>query len=264
MKRQLSATFSMDYDDAGHGKPVVLLHAFPLARAMWRPQVEALQAEYRVITPDLRGFGDSGGFTDAPSIRQMADDVAGLLDALGVTEPVVLGGLSMGGYVALTFARDHAARLLGLILADTRAEPDNAEGKANRDNLIAFAQRHTAADVIEQMLPKMLSDETRSRRPEVVAEVKRLAAAQSVDGVVTGLQALRDRPDSSPVLGGIRVPTLVVVGADDALTPRAMAETLVAGIRGARLEIIPGAGHLSNLEQPAAFNEAVRAFLAAC
>src|SRR5439155_13636424 len=121
------------YDDAGRGKPVVLLHAFPLARSMWRPQVEALRGEFRVIVPDLRGFGETGGFTGAPSVERMADDVAALLDALKVGEPVALGGLSMGGYVALAFARRHPGRLRALVLADTRAEADTADARANRD-----------------------------------------------------------------------------------------------------------------------------------
>jgi 3-oxoadipate enol-lactonase len=261
MKAQITTTTTMAYDDAGKGRPVVLLHAFPFSRAMWRPQVEALRDDHRVLTPDLRGFGGTSPFEQAPSVEQMADDVAGLLDTLKLGEPVVLGGLSMGGYVALAFARRNPSRLRALILADTRAEPDNAEGKANRDKLIAFAQRHTPRDVIDSVMPKMVSAETRSQRPEVVEEVRRIASAQTPAGIVGALQALRDRPDATASLGALRVPTLVLVGSEDALTPPAMSETLATGIAGARLVKIPGAGHLSNLEQPAAFNAAVRSFL---
>src|SRR5436309_7326571 len=124
MKVQIAGTFAVEYDDVGAGPAVVLLHAFPLSRSMWRPQREDLQSVCRVITPDLRGFGGTGGFEGPPSVDQMADDVAALLDALPVNEPVVVGGLSMGGYVALAFARRFAGRLRGLILADTRAEAD--------------------------------------------------------------------------------------------------------------------------------------------
>lgn len=248
-------------DDTGQGRPVVLLHGFPLDRRMWRPQVEALRAAYRVIVPDQRGFGNSPPFDGPPSIDRMADDVAALLDALGITEPVAVGGLSMGGYVALAFARRHPQRLRALILADTRAEPDNAEGKANRDRLIAAAAEHGVAAVLDAMLPKLLGEPTRSQRPEVVEEIRQIAAAQSVAAIQDGLRALRDRPDATPTLGAIRVPALVLVGSEDVLTPPSMAQTLAQGIRGARLQIISGAGHLANLEKPAEFNAAVRAFL---
>src|SRR5262249_50378142 len=149
----------------------------------------------RVIAPDLRGFGGTSPFAGPPSLEQMADDVAALLDALGVREPVVLGGLSMGGYVTFAFVRIHAGRLRALILADTRAEADGAEARANRDRLIAFAQAHTARDVIEQMLPKLVGETTRTRRPEVVEEVRRVASAQTAEGIIGALEAMRDRPD---------------------------------------------------------------------
>jgi pimeloyl-ACP methyl ester carboxylesterase len=248
-------------DDIGSGPPIVLLHAFPLARAMWRPQTQALQSRYRVIAPDLPGFGNSGAFTGAPSVETMADAVAALLDALAVSEPIVLGGLSMGGYVALAFARRHARRLRGLILADTRAEADSAEARANRDRTIAFARQHTAADVIEQMLPKLLGDTTRAQRPLAADEVRRISMAQPIDGFVAALQALRDRPDATAGLAAISVPTLVLVGSEDTLTPPAVAQTLAAEIRGATLVTIAEAGHLSNLERPEQFNAAVASFL---
>jgi pimeloyl-ACP methyl ester carboxylesterase len=244
------------YGDEGQGPPLVLLHAFPLDSAMWRPQVEALRATYRVLTPDMPGFGGSAPFAGPPSIDTMADAVAGLLDELRI-ERVVLAGLSMGGYAALAFARRHAARLNGLLLADTRAEPDSEEAKANRNKLIAFARTATALDVFEQLLPKMVSDETRSRRPEVVDEARRIAARQSVGGIVAALEALRDRADAGPVLRTIAVPTLVIVGRDDVLTPPAVAEKLRDGITGARLVVLDGAGHLSNLERPEAFTAAL-------
>jgi pimeloyl-ACP methyl ester carboxylesterase len=264
MRAQIASPITMEYDDEGRGRPVVLLHAFPLARAMWRPQVEALRRTVRLIVPDQRGFGATAGFGDEPpSLDRMADDVAALLDALRIAEPVVLGGLSMGGYVALAFARRHAARLRGLILADTRSEADTAEAKANRDNLIQFAANHSASDVIAQMLPKLLGEQTRTNRPEVVEEVRRIASAQTPAGIIGALRAMRDRPDATPTLATIAVPTLVLVGAEDALTPPALAEGLAAHIPQARLVKIAAAGHLANLEQPPAFNEALGTFLAA-
>jgi pimeloyl-ACP methyl ester carboxylesterase len=263
MRTQLATGAWVEYDDAGRGRPLVLLHAFPLSRAMWPSQLAELAHDGRVIAPDLRGFGGTSPFAGPPALEQMADDVAALLDALGVREPVVLGGLSMGGYVALAFVRRHAARLRGLILADTRAEADSAEGKANRDRLIAFARAHPARDVVEQMLPKLLGEATRTRHPEVVEEVRRIGSAQTAEGIIGALEAMRDRPDSTALLRRVAVPTLVVVGGEDALTPPALAEAMVGALPDARLATVEWAGHLSNLEQPGAFNEAVRSFLRA-
>ncbi len=260
MKNQTSADGTIGFDDMGQGPVLVLLHAFPLSRAMWWQQVEALQDAYRVITIDLRGFGDSSGFPGRPSVDQLADDAARVLDEVGVDRAVV-GGLSMGGYVSLAFARRHAGRLRGLILADTRAEPDNEEARANRERMIAQASAGTGATIIEGMLPNLMSPATLKERPEVVETVRQLGAAQVSAGIVGALQALRDRPDSRPGLGAIAVPTLVIVGRDDKLTPIAFSEAMVSAIRGARLVVIEGAGHLSNLEQPRAFNAAVRSFL---
>lgn len=253
----------MEYEDAGRGRPLVLLHGFPLTQAMWQPQIAALQGGYRVIAPSLRGFGGTDAFTGTPSMDQMADDVAALLDQLSIREPITLGGLSMGGYVVLAFARRHAARLRALILADTRSGPDSAEGKANRDRVIAFMHDHSAADLLEDMLPKLVNAETRTHRPAVVAEIRRIAASQSPAAIIAALQALRDRPDSTPLLSQISVPTLVLIGSDDTLTPPAAADELAAGITGARRVTIPDAGHLSNLEQPEHFNQEIRAFLEA-
>jgi pimeloyl-ACP methyl ester carboxylesterase len=257
MRRQLADGFTMEYEEAGTGTPVVLLHAFPLSSAMWRPQREALADDMRLILPNLRGFGATDGFTATPSLERMADDVAALLDALGIGRAVV-GGLSMGGYVALAFARKHAARLRGLILADTRAEADSDEAKATRDKTIAFTTTHGAADVFEQLLPRALSETTRREKPEVVAELRAIAAAQTSAGVIDALKAMRDRPDSTSLLPTLTVPTLVIVGSDDILTPPAAAQAMVARLPQATLVTIPGAGHLSNMETPAAFNEAVR------
>jgi pimeloyl-ACP methyl ester carboxylesterase len=260
MRNQTSTDGSISFDDVGQGPAVLLLHAFPLSRLMWRPQLEALQDRYRVVAPDLRGFGASSGFVGPPSVETMADDAARLLDELKVDQAVV-GGLSMGGYVALAFARRHAGRLRGLILADTRAEPDDEAGRANRDRLIAEASGSTGAVFIESMLPKLVGATTLGQRPEVVAEVRHIAAGQVAAGIVGALKALRDRPDARGGLAAIAVPTLVIVGSEDVLTPPAVARELAGRIGGARLEEIDGAGHLSNLEQPQRFNAAVRAFL---
>ena len=252
----------VSYLEGGKGPPVLLLHAFPLSSSMWRRQIKALQKESLLIAPDMRGFGSTPGFTGPPSVDQMADDAAALLDELKVAGPVVVGGLSMGGYVALAFARRHAARLRALILADTRAEADDDAARANRAKLIEFASKNPSIAVVEQLLPKLLCAETLQKRPEVVEAVKHIASLQAPAAIVNALKALRDRPDATPFLRQIAVPTLVIVGRDDALTPVPTAENLTAGVPRARMIIIERAGHLSNLEQPEGFNRAVREFLA--
>lgn len=262
MKAHLTPDFAMEYDDAGQGSVVVLLHAFPLSREMWQPQVSALKEEFRVLVPDLRGFGGTdGGLGEAPSIGRMADDVRHLLDALEIDEPITLCGLSMGGYIALAFAREFPQRLRGLVLADTRAEADTEEGKTKRNEMIELARAHGARGVIEKMLPNLVGESTRRERAEVAETVKQLGAAQRTAGIVAALQALRDRPDATPGLADIQAPTLVVVGHEDTLTPPSLATILALGIEGAELEVIEGAGHLSNLEQPAAFNKVLLNFL---
>lgn len=248
------------YTDTGSGVPLVLLHAFPLSREMWAPQA-SLAEQSRLLTPDLYGFGATALPSDGWTVDSMADALAHWLTALHVTEPVVLGGLSMGGYVALAFARGHSERLRGLILADTKAEADTAEGRAGRDKTIAFVREHSAGDVVEQLMPKLLGDTTRAKNPDVVVEVRRIGTQQTQDGVAAALAALRDRPDATSGLAAIRVPTLVIVGAEDTLTPPAVARSLASGIAGATLEEISNAGHLSNLEAPTEFTELVRRFV---
>lgn len=261
MSIEIMSNVFVDYERAGKGPVVVLLHAFPLCRAMWRPQMTALQGAYDVIAPDFRGFGGSSPADARPSIERMADDVFALLDALKILERVVVVGLSMGGYVALAAARKYAGRLRGLVLADTRAEADDDAARANRDKLIEFARKHSARDVLEQLLPKLLGEWTREKNAQVMDEVRRIASAQPIEGIIAALQALRDRPDASASLASIRVPTLVLVGAGDAITPPPLAEKLQSSIPESKLVKIPNAGHLANLEQPAAFNQALLNFL---
>jgi pimeloyl-ACP methyl ester carboxylesterase len=260
MKANIAARTEIEYDDFGRGLPLILLHAFPLSKAMWRAQVQDLGADHRVLAPDLRGFGGSSPFQGPPSIEIMADNVASLLDALKVSEPIALGGLSMGGYVALAFARRHPQRLRALILADTKAAPDDEQAKANRNNMIDLARR-SVAEVIERLLPKLVSDATRTQRPDVLDEVRKIASAQTPTAIINALEALRDRPDAAPGLADIKVPTLVIVGADDALTPPPVAQVLVERIPRATLFKIDGAGHLSNMEHPSLFTDEVRSFL---
>lgn len=246
------------YDDSGNGPSVVvLLHAFPLSRDMWGPQ-HNMGDGLRVLALDFPGFGDSSPLTGDLTIETLADVVADFVQTLGFPH-VVLGGLSMGGYVALAFARRHPALLQGLILADTKAEADDDDARANRNTMMAFAEAHPAADVIEQMIPRLLAEPARAG--EAADDVRRMGGGQAPAAIVAALRALRDRPDATAGLEAIAVPTLVIVGEHDAITPPEFAIRMADRIPNARLVIIPGAGHLSNLEAPDAFNRAVSAFV---
>jgi pimeloyl-ACP methyl ester carboxylesterase len=251
------------YFEAGERRPLVLLHGFPLSKAMWQPQLDGLADVARVLAPDLPGFGGSRTFDGQPTVDAMADRVAEFLDGLQIREPAVIGGLSMGGYVTLAFARRHAGRLRGLVLADTRAEPDDEAGRGGREKTIALARQSGPGAVIDQMVPNLFAAASVTRRPALADAIRELGAAQSTEGVVAALQAMRDRPDARPHLGSIAVPTLILVGAEDALTPPARSELMHGAIQGSRLVVLPGAGHVANLEQSEAFNAAVRDFLAA-
>jgi pimeloyl-ACP methyl ester carboxylesterase len=253
---------SLAYTDTAAGPTLVLLHAFPLDREMWRPQLAALAGTARVLAPDLPGFGRSPLPPDPWTVDSAADAVGGLLDTLGLTGRVVVGGLSMGGYVAMAFARRFPERVAGLILADTRAEPDDEAGKEGRAKMIARAREAGAGAVVEAMLPKLLAEATRESRPDVVEVVRGMGTRQTADGVAAGLAALRDRPDAGPGLDAVTAPTLVLVGEHDAVTPPSLATAMANRVFGSRAVTIPGAGHLSNLENPEAFNDAVARFLA--
>ena len=251
--------------DRGEGTPVVLLHGFPFAAESWSGEVGALASTMRFLVPSMRGFGGTpASEMESLSIDAMADDVAAILDALGVTAPVVVGGLSMGGYVTLAFARRYPRRLRAVVLADTRAEPDNEDARANRDRGIARIEGGDLAGFVADLLPAVLAPETRSDRPEVALRVREMAMRAQPSSVIAMLRALRDRPDARPGLGSIDVPVQVIVGAEDALTPvaaaRAMADNMAAG--RASVHVIPRAGHLSNLEAPDAFREVLAAFVA--
>ena len=251
------------YLDAGAGEPaLVLLHAFPLHAGMWAPQIEHLSRTHRVIAPDLLGFGGS----DAPetmyryTMLGFADLVAGLLDHLGL-ERVVLGGLSMGGYVAFAVLRQYPERISGLILADTRAAADTTMVFDKRTDQQDQVARIGTTTLIETLLAGLLSDETRANRLELVEQVRRLMANPAA-GFIGALEAMKHRPDATEELALITVPTLVIVGEDDALSPPDVAREMQERIPGSELAVLPHAGHLSSLEAADEFNAAVDAFLA--
>jgi 3-oxoadipate enol-lactonase len=239
--------------------PLVLLHAFPYDSQMFAEQVAGLGDVANVLTPDLPGFG-SEPVIPGVSLELIADLTAVILDRHSISKAVV-GGVSMGGYAAMAFARKYPQRLSGLILADTRAEADDESAKANRAKAIELVQTQGVAAFIETQLPKLISPASQSAQPQFAERVRTLAKRQSPEGVSAALAMLRDRPDARPGLAQVTCPTLIVVGEDDAITPPALADAMKAIIPHATLVRIPNAGHLANWERPAEFNSAVRAFL---
>jgi 3-oxoadipate enol-lactonase len=237
---------------------LVLIHAFPLDRRMWRWQAEPLSDAARILTVDLPGFGESAAPPASATLDEWADELENLLDDLVGGDPVVVGGLSMGGYVALRLAELHPERLEALILADTRAGADSEEGRAARDQAIFQVRRHGTPAVVEGLLPKLLSPEA---SPDVVAFAREIMLEQRPEVIAAALAAMRDRPDSSHILASIRVPALVIVGDADTLTPPSEAEAMARALADSWLVKIPRAGHLANLEAPDQFNAAVAAFL---
>lgn len=257
-------SLEVGYDDVGTGSAtntLLFAHAFPLNRTMWAPQVSALVERCRCVAADFRGFGES---TVAPpySVEQYADDLAHLLDVLRV-DKVVLVGCSMGGYVSLAFWRRHRRRVRALVLADTRAGADSDETLARRRQLIRVAREEGATAVANLQIRALVGKTTREKQPDTYDAVHRMIAQTPVEGIVGALEAMMVRPDSTAMLGTIDVPTLVVVGDEDVPTPVKEARLLHERIPGSRLEIITNAGHLANLERPAAFNHVLTEFLGA-
>jgi len=253
---------SIWYDDVGpaDGIPLLCIHGFPHDHRLWAPQRDTLSKTYRVITPDLRGFGASG--TNGPySMDQFADDLAELLTELGITRAVVCG-LSMGGYIALALWRRHARRVLGLIFADTKATADDDAMRTKRQQMIAMAMSAGAGAVADAQVTGMVGISTRLEHPELVEHVRDMLAAAPVEGIVGALEAMMVRPDSTPLLATIGVPTLCIVGDQDVIAPVKEMREMCAAIPHGELRVIDDAGHVSNVEQPDAFNEAVAQFVA--
>ena len=252
---------SIYYEESGSGAPaVVLLHGFPLDSRVWTAQRDAMGKDRRVITPDLRGFGRSPS-VDAFTMESIADDLHALLADLGAL-PVILGGLSMGGYAALAYARKYPADLAGLLLIDTRAEADTPEAREARQKMIDAVRARGSVAAAEMMMPKMLAPETPSKQPDVARELRTIMESQPPRTIENALIALRDRPDFRKDLASIAVPALILVGEADAITPPAMAETLNKNIANSHLVMVTNAGHMTPMEQPDQVNAAIRDFVA--
>jgi pimeloyl-ACP methyl ester carboxylesterase len=250
----------LGYDQNGQGPAVVLLHAFPLNRAMWGSQVAALRDRFTVITPDYRGFGESDPPSGPLTMNDYASDVLGLLDALGVRQ-AILGGCSIGGYVAFRIMATAPERVRALVIADSRAEPDSDEARQRRHAAIARIQSEGPVGFVEEFAAGLVGPTTKAQRPGVASTVRSIIGSPNPAGLTAALAALASRPDSRPLLPSVTVPSLVLVGEEDALTPPASSEAMAQAMPRATLVKIPGAGHLANLEAPEAFNRALRSFV---
>ena len=227
---------------------------------MWEPQLALASGGWRVIAPHLRGMDAPAGEAAAQSMDDYAADVIDLLDALRI-EDAVIGGLSMGGYVTFAVFRHAPQYFRGMILADTRPEADTPEGLEARRAMLELVLTQGPAAVADQMMPKLLGQTTRDRRPEVVARVRELILSSPAGAIAGAVSAMMGRPDSTSLLSSVRCPTVIVVGEEDAITPPAMSQAMQQKIPGAELVIVPSAGHLSSLEQPGPFNAALESFL---
>jgi pimeloyl-ACP methyl ester carboxylesterase len=251
--------------EAGAGWPVILLHAFPLKAEMWRPQLERVPAGWRFIAPDLRGFGRAHlrrltleDSAPTVTVADYAADVFALMDALEIDDAVI-GGMSMGGYVAFAMFRQAPGRFAGMILADTRPQADTAQGREARVQMRALLAEHGPSAVADQMLPKLFSS---SAPPDVVAAARQMIESADRGAIDAAIGALMSRPDSTPDLARMTRGTLVIVGEDDVITPVSDARAMQSALPRSTLTVIPGAGHLSSLEQPDIFSRGLADFLA--
>jgi 3-oxoadipate enol-lactonase len=242
------------------GPPILLVHGYPFNRSLWDEQVEALSSRHRVIAPDLRGFGESDAAPGTATMNVMARDLALLLNHLGIARAAICG-LSMGGYVALALYKQLPSRVRALVLADTRAQADTEEAKQTRFQQAEKALNEGMAGIADAMLPKLLTPETVSKRPEVVKRVRDMMLKTKPEGAAAALRGMAERDDQTELLAKITVPALIIVGAEDAITPVADSEKMHAAISGSRLMVLENAGHVSNIERTEQFNDALLSFL---
>jgi pimeloyl-ACP methyl ester carboxylesterase len=242
--------------------PVLFIHGFPFDHALWRHQLAAL-SRWHCVAPDLRGAGASG-VSESPddySVARYAADLVQVLDHLDIEEAVMCG-LSLGGYIVFELLRRFPERVRAAMLCNTKAAADTAQAKRDRDVMATVAEQGGAAAIATQLLPKLLARATRERQPQIVREVTAMIERAPVRGIVGALHALRERPDSTPLLPRIRIPVLVVAGDDDQIAPAAGMQEMACAIAGAQFALIPGAGHVAPLEQPLAVSAALADFLA--
>ncbi len=245
----------------GHGPAITFVHGFPLNHRIFDTQIRTLSRTYRVLAPDLRGFGKTPFTGDAISMDTYAADLVALLDALDI-EQTVLAGLSMGGYIAFAFWRRYPERVRGLILLNTRAGADTQAARARRFATIEMVRHTGLTPLINDMVPKLLSPVTQRGKPHVVRKLTDIMHSATVEGVTAALYAMAHRPDSRPLLREIHVPTLIIAGRDDAIVPVSEAEEMALAIPHAELHVVDHAGHLAPMERPRTTSRLIGAFLA--
>jgi len=263
--RYLESPGAMGEEIVRGTRTLLLVHAFPLSADMWLPQLARVPQGWRFIAPDIRGFRGAGpAFEDAAladaTMDDYADDLLSLIDHLDIPR-VAVAGLSMGGYVAMARAAKAPERITHLILADTRMTADTPEGRAGREKMQADLAKGGPRVVADAMLPKLIGETTKKNQPDLTDAVRLLIEANRPEAISGAIDAMKSRPDRTESLARVRVPALVICGAEDVITPVADSEAMARTIPGAVLEVIPQAGHLSNLERPAAFNAAIQQFL---
>jgi 3-oxoadipate enol-lactonase len=245
----------------GKGIPVLFVHGFPVSHAMWKAQISGLAGKCRAIAPDLRGFGESAVTPGKVTMEDHADDMHGLLHAAFVDEPVVFCGLSMGGYIAWPFFQKYRDQLRALILCDTRAEADTPEAAAGRRQLAERVLAEGPGVAADAILSRVISPMTTERHPEVFADLRTMVMHNKPAGIAAALHGLAERPDCTELLPTIDVPTLVICGQEDQITPPAGMRKLAEAIPGAQYVEIPGCGHVPSMENADAFNSAISRFL---
>jgi len=255
--------FALHFESQGTGPPLLLIHGFPLNSRMWAGQIAPLSNHAQVLAPDLPGFGDSPISDTTYTVERYAEDCAAVLDALDILEPVTIGGLSMGGYIALRAVERNPDRVRALVLADTRSEADTNEARVKRSASIRAVKLEGVPTFAENFAKAVFAPETFTKQPQTIAFIKDLMRSNTMLGISGTLIALAARTDTTPSLSRISVPTLILVGEHDALTPPAAAESLHKHIKDSTLTVIPGAAHMSNVENEAAFNKAVAEIAAA-
>ena len=247
--------------EQGTGPAILFVHGFPLDHTMWEGQFDEFAATHRVIAPDLRGFGQSDVSEETVSMEQFADDLYALLQAMNVATPIVLCGLSMGGYIAWEFVRKYPEALQGLILCDTKATADTAEGVTNREKMAKLVLRHGPESISDAMLPSLICKATFQERPELPQKIKTFIERTEVAGIVAALRGMAQRPDSTDLLPQIDCPCLVLVGEDDQLSPVDVMRSIADALPDADFAVIEDAGHMAPLENASATNAVIRRFL---
>lgn len=253
---------SLNVFDLGRGPVLLWVHGFPLNHQMWSGQLEYFAQNYRVLAPDLRGFGGSDlAGAEMLGMDNFADDLRCLLDVLHITEPITYCGLSMGGYIAWSFLRKYQRRLRALVLCDTLSTADTREGVEKRFKNADRVLREGTSFLADEMIPRLLSPVSLEQRPAVEAAVRRMILSASPESVAAALHGMAHRIDSTGLLSSIKTPTLVLCGADDAISTRAQMLQMASAIPDSEYVEIPRAGHMAPCERPDFVNAALACFL---